>query len=83
MTDTVERLRAGEACADTGFACNHKNAASGCLCAIAADEINRLRAALVQIMAVCDDNRSDDNNSVALALKFVRDVADKAAMAQG
>lgn len=41
-------------------------------------ENDRLRAALVQCVAVCDDNCSDDRNSSALALKFVRDVAAKA-----
>jgi hypothetical protein len=42
MTDIIERLRAGEpCCADP---CRVLEARSGCLCATAADEIERLRA---------------------------------------
>lgn len=48
--------------------------ARGCAEA-AADEIERAHGKLAQIVCVCDDNRSDDCNSTALALKFVRDVA--------
>ncbi len=45
-SDIVERLRAGEACSEISaeYACAVKNAASGCQCAEAADEIERLRA---------------------------------------
>lgn len=45
MTDIVERLRGGEPCWDAmgGGACRVRNAASGCACAMAADEITRLR----------------------------------------
>lgn len=39
--DIVTRLRAGEACRDDP--CRVKEAASGCLCATAADKIERLR----------------------------------------
>ncbi len=38
------------------------------------DEIARLRAALVQIVHVCDDNASKNCNK-AMALVFVREVA--------
>ena len=43
MSDLVERLRAGEACSEISaeYACAVKNAASGCQCAEAADEIER------------------------------------------
>ena len=40
-TDIVSRLRSGEACVTDP--CRVKEAASGCLCAAAADEIERLR----------------------------------------
>ena len=47
MSDIVERLRAGEPCEEEGgCACQveKRNAASGCLCAVAADTITALRA---------------------------------------
>ena len=47
MSDIVERLRAGEPCEEEGgCACQveKRNAASGCLCAVAADTITTLRA---------------------------------------
>ena len=56
MTDIVERLRAGEPCGEISseYACGVKTAESGCQCAMAADEIERLRAALVGMLrAVC------------------------------
>lgn len=40
--DIVARLRDAEPCAD-GHPCKAKEAASGCCCAEAADEIERLR----------------------------------------
>ena len=40
-TDIVPRLRSGEACVNDP--CRVMEAASGCLCAAAADEIERLR----------------------------------------
>ena len=46
MTDIVERLRAGFQCAESGNRCRTMDAQSGCVCAEAADEIQRLRAAL-------------------------------------
>jgi hypothetical protein len=45
MTDIVERLNRGEGCLEEGGkTCISMDAESGCLCAIAADEITRLRA---------------------------------------
>lgn len=41
-TNVVPRLRAGESCAEMGQQCRSMTAAGGCLCAIAADEIDRL-----------------------------------------
>jgi len=46
MTDSVERLRAGEPCNPR---CGVMDARSGCCCATAAEEIERLRAALREI----------------------------------
>ena len=46
MTDIVDRLRAGEPCSEAGDRCKVMNGPSGCLCAIAADEIARLNTAL-------------------------------------
>jgi len=43
MTGIVERLRSGRECGDS---CRRKEAVSGCICAAAADEIERLRTAL-------------------------------------
>jgi len=52
MSDIVERLRSGVDCAEP---CKMKNAANGCLCAQAADEIERLRGdlAYAEGMAEC------------------------------
>jgi hypothetical protein len=45
MSDIVERLNRGEGCLEEGGqTCISMNAESGCLCAIAADEIVRLTA---------------------------------------
>lgn len=46
MGDIVERLRNGYPCLEGGsdHTCRVRNAASGCLCATAADTITRLRA---------------------------------------
>ena len=45
MIDIVERLNRGEGCLEEGGkTCISMDAESGCLCAIAADEITRLRA---------------------------------------
>lgn len=48
--DIVERLRAGFQCAENGDRCRTMDAQSGCVCAEAADEIERLRAALRDII---------------------------------
>lgn len=45
MTDIVERLRGAETCRESGRPCRAMDARSGCCCAAAADEIERLRAA--------------------------------------
>jgi hypothetical protein len=50
MSDIVDRLRDGEICA--GNQCRVREAASGCACAAAIDEIGRLRAALANIDTV-------------------------------
>lgn len=49
MTDIVERLRAGFQCAEIGNRCRTMDAQSGCACAEAADEIERLRNVLGNI----------------------------------
>jgi hypothetical protein len=56
MTDIVERLRKGlELCHATGK-CRIMDARSGCECAEAADEIERLRAALRAPVDFTDDD---------------------------
>lgn len=53
MSDIVERLRSGSICSDihdTGSCCRVMEARSGCECAEAADEIERLRAGLFDCM---------------------------------
>ncbi len=48
MSDIVERLNRGEGCLEEGGkTCISMDAESGCLCAIAADEITRLRADII------------------------------------
>lgn len=61
MSDIVERLRCGEPCLEASGIneCRVKDAASGCLCAMAADEIERLRAALEEIAGYRMKGRSD------------------------
>ncbi len=46
MSDVIAKLRYGDPCWDAagGGACRVRDAASGCLCAIAANEIESLRA---------------------------------------
>ena len=48
MSDLVEKLRNGYPCLEGGsdHTCRVRNAASGCLCATAADRIAKLEAAL-------------------------------------
>lgn len=48
MSDLVEKLRNGYPCLEGGsdHTCRVRNAASGCLCATAADRIAELEAAL-------------------------------------
>lgn len=50
-TDLLARLRVGDICADP---CRMMEARSGCLCAAAADEIERLRGALAEIAKATD-----------------------------
>jgi hypothetical protein len=52
-------------------------AANPCLWGEAADRIEQLEAALLQIKAVCDDNLSASCNHL-MAVKFVRNVAAEA-----
>ena len=50
MSDLVERLRRGEPCREgCGAPCRTMDAASGCICAEAADRIEQLEAALREI----------------------------------
>jgi hypothetical protein len=67
MNDIVERLRAGEACGEISseYACAVKNAASGCQCAEAADEIERLNSDLSD--AVTDLNTARQDNASCTA----------------
>jgi hypothetical protein len=60
MSDIVERLRAGEPCGEISseYACGVKTAESGCQCAMAADEIERLRALLMP--KLLDENAPKD-----------------------
>ena len=46
MIDIAKRLRNGDLCRSGNDLCKVRDARSGCECAIAADEIERLRAAL-------------------------------------
>jgi hypothetical protein len=54
MMDIVERLRRGEPC-DGGNQCRIMEASSGCTCAEAADEIERLRAVLKDRLVLLQD----------------------------
>jgi hypothetical protein len=55
MSDIVERLNRGEGCLEEGGqTCISMNAVSGCLCAIAADEITRLTAENERLRAALD-----------------------------
>lgn len=49
MTDIVERLRAGFQCAEIGNRCRTMDTQSGCVCAEAADEIERLRGGMLKM----------------------------------
>lgn len=51
-TDLLARLRAGEPCSDDP--CRVKEARSGCICAAAAAEIERLRALLAEAQDVIE-----------------------------
>jgi hypothetical protein len=52
MSDIVERLNRGEGCLEEGGkTCISMDAVSGCLCAIAADEITRLTAEMKRLRA--------------------------------
>ena len=66
MTDIVERLRTGRMCDDK---CRVMEAKSGCLCAEAADEIEKLREALLDIVAVV---RLQGTNCGERVLKIAR-----------
>jgi hypothetical protein len=69
MTDIVERLRAGEACSEISseYACAVKSAASGCQCAMAADEIERLRAALLDGVCMLSEMGLDPREKCEMA----------------
>lgn len=47
MTDIVERLRSGELCGEDR--CRVMDEAGGCTCAVAADEITRLRTEVEEL----------------------------------
>jgi hypothetical protein len=49
MSDIVERLRRGAPCNDNGIRCRVLDAKSGCECAEAADEIERLQRAVQEL----------------------------------
>lgn len=52
MSDLVERLRRGEPCREgCGAPCRTMDAASGCICAEAADRIEQLEATLDTVRA--------------------------------
>jgi hypothetical protein len=55
MTDVVERLRAGEPCQPHDDVCRSIEARSGCICAEAADEIERRRADIAHLDTKLDD----------------------------
>lgn len=60
MTDIVERLNRGEGCLEEGGkTCISMDAESGCLCAIAADEITRLTAEVEQNAIDLEEYRRD------------------------
>jgi hypothetical protein len=56
-TDLVTQLRVGEMCAPP---CRMMEARSGCLCAAAADEIERLRAREAHLLEIIRCYNSDD-----------------------
>ncbi len=60
MTDIVETLRKGGPCEVDGVKCVFMEATSNCYCAIAADEIERLRGVVINLsvihMKLTDDN---------------------------
>lgn len=64
MSDILEVMRTGMPCVDAGRRCKAMEARSGCDCARAADEIERLRAALKEIS---DNEYSDPSASASIA----------------
>lgn len=39
------------------------------------ERASKYQKALIQIKAICEDNRSEDHNRAAMALRFAQDVA--------
>ena len=74
MTDIVERLRNGHDTCDFNN-CRVREAKSGCTCAEAADEIERLRGLLINI--------TGDALDIADACKRLADEARTAALGEG
>lgn len=52
MSEIVRRLRAGYPCAELGGLCRVRDAASGCLCAEAADTITRLDGGVTELSSM-------------------------------
>ncbi len=65
--DIVQRLRDAEPCIED--ICKMRDARSGCCCASAADEIERLRAALKAVMDHGDANGMQDWRCMKIARK--------------
>lgn len=78
MTDIVATLQSGELCGDDK--CSVMDKAGGCTCAVAADEIERLREALKHIAAIyhvrIDDVRGNLWEHQRIALDALKE-ADK------
>jgi hypothetical protein len=60
MTDIVERLRRGTPCIGSEGPCEVRDTRSGCECAEAADEIERLRAFIESLDGMHVGRRADD-----------------------
>ena len=77
MSDIVKRLNKGEGCLEEGGkTCISMDAESGCICAIAADEITALRAEVERL------KRSRDRYRVAWEEEKRRFTAARAALTQ-
>ena len=73
MPDLVERLRRGEPCQPHDDVCRIIEARSGCICAEAADEIERLRSQLYHATVAVDGIREHALEEAAQMCEINRD----------